>query len=363
MSGDVKTILIVEDEKKWKDSLALLCQKAHKKVYGNAGNIIAVSTLDEARHELKKQRVHFASVDLNLEEDAKGSKDPGGLRLLAEIYKKKLGTVSIVVSGEYNPDFAAISKKYGALTFQQKREHTFPLTYLTAVEAAFLYTEAKELLDKGKYNEARTKWMQAKEVIKPIGEFGGEAGDWTFPVDIEQKYRDNFKHPITHLPTSLLIEEQIKIVKESAEAWTLLYFGIRNINAFKEVYGPIQVNDVLIFLTDIMRETVEAQGTPNDFIGQVSDNDFIIITTPEAAPLICTTITQRFNEESGTFYSFPDRERGTINYKDIDGASQKAGFMKISVGIVSSKDGPFGDIMQITEDAAKNRRENVGCPE
>jgi hypothetical protein len=63
------------------------------------------------------------------------------------------------------------------------------------------------------------------------------------------------------------------------------------------------------------------------------------------------------------FYSFPDRERGHITYKDIDGVVQKSDFMKIAVGVVSSADGPFADIVQITEDAAENRRRGSGCPE
>lgn len=179
---------------------------------------------------------------------------------------------------------------------------------------------------------------------------------------IRRSLREALTHPVTNLPAGKLIEEQLKNVKDSSEPWTLLYFGIRNINAFKEVYGPIQVNEVLIFLADIMRETVEENGTLNDFIGQASDNDFIIITSPKAAPIICRTITQRFNNECQVFYSFADREKGQITYKDIDGVIQKTNFMKIAVGVVPSADGPFADIVQITEDAAENRRRNTGCP-
>ncbi len=178
---------------------------------------------------------------------------------------------------------------------------------------------------------------------------------------IRRSLREALTHPVTNLPAGKLIEEQLKRVKDSAEPWTLLYFGVRNVNAFKEIYGPIQVNEVLIFLADIMREAVEAHGTLNDFIGQASDNDFIIISTDKAAAAICENITKRFNQECTVFYSFPDRERGYITYKDIDGVTQKADFMKIAVGVVLSKNGPFADIVQITEDAAENRRHNTGC--
>jgi CheY-like chemotaxis protein len=179
---------------------------------------------------------------------------------------------------------------------------------------------------------------------------------------IRRSQREALTHPVTNLPAGKLIEEQLKKVKDSTEPWTLLYLGIRNVNAFKEAVGPIHVNEVLIFLADIMREAVEAHGTLNDFIGQASDNDFIIITAPEQASIICRTVTKRFDGESEVFYPFNIRQEGKLIYEDIDGVTHETDFMKIAVGVVSSSNGPFADIVQITEDAAENRRRNTGCP-
>ena len=179
---------------------------------------------------------------------------------------------------------------------------------------------------------------------------------------IRRSQREALTHPVTNLPAGKLIEDQLKKVKDATEPWIFLYFGIRHINAFKEVAGPIHVNEVLVFLADIMREVVEKNGTLDDFIGQASDNDFIVITTPAVAPIVCQTVTQRFNQESDVFYPFPIREAGKVAYEDIDGVTQEAPLMKLAVGVVSSEDGPFADIVQITEDAAENRRRNAGCP-
>jgi len=180
---------------------------------------------------------------------------------------------------------------------------------------------------------------------------------------IRRSQREALTHPVTNLPAGKLIEEQLKQVKDAATPWRLLYFGIRNVSAFKEVVGPIPVNEVLIFLADIMREAVETYGTLNDFIGQASDNDFIIITSPAVAPNICRIVIKRFDEESKVFYPFSIREAGKVTYQDIDGEMKESDFMKLVVGVVSSEDGPFADIVQITEDAADHRRRNHGCPE
>jgi DNA-binding response OmpR family regulator len=179
---------------------------------------------------------------------------------------------------------------------------------------------------------------------------------------IRRTKREALTHPVTNLPAGRLIEEQLKKIKEAPDPWRLLYFGIRNVNAFREVVGPIHVNEVLMFLADVMREAVEQYGTMDDFIGQASDNDFIIITPPGAASEICRGVCDRFDEQSKVFYPFRIREAGKIIYEDIDGISREADFMQLIVGVVSSEDGPFADILQITEDAAENRRHNRGCP-
>lgn len=179
---------------------------------------------------------------------------------------------------------------------------------------------------------------------------------------IRRSKRAALTHPVTNLPASELIEDQLKKIKEATEPWTLLYLGIRNINAFKEVAGPIAVNEILIFLADILRNSVEQHGTLNDFIGQASDNDFIIITAPGKASAICKSIKDRFDVESQAFYPFPVREAGEVTYTDVDGTTHKSDFMKLAVGVVSSTDGHFADIVQITEDAAEDRRHGGGCP-
>ncbi len=178
---------------------------------------------------------------------------------------------------------------------------------------------------------------------------------------IRRSKREALTHPVTNLPAGKLIEEELKKIKDSAAPWRMLYFGIHNVNAFKEVVGPIHVNEALIFLADVMRESVEAHGSMNDFIGQASDNDFIIVTTPEAGGTICREVCSRFDNESKVFYPFRIREAGKIVYEDIDGVTREANFMKLVVGVVASEDGPFADILQITEDAAENRRHGRGC--
>jgi len=193
----------------------------------------------------------------------------------------------------------------------------------------------------------------------------------TKPFDIEElklriegclrrSRRETLTHPLTGLPTGKFIEDELgKILL--AKNWTLLLFGIENFDAFKEIAGPIAINEVQIFLADVIAEAVTDHGTINDFVGQMTDSEFIVLTTSEAAAAICPTITRRFNAESEIFYPFNIRRAGRITYQDIDGATREADFMKLAVGVVTGADGPFADSAQIIKKALEKRR-RAGCP-
>jgi PleD family two-component response regulator len=166
--------------------------------------------------------------------------------------------------------------------------------------------------------------------------------------------------PTTGLPSSKLIEEQLKRLM-GKPAWGFLYIGIEGIEAFKDVYGFIARDDVLRFTGLVLGEVVDELGTPQDFIGHVGGDDFVVITTLEAVDGMKKRLERRFAEEANTFYAFRDREAGFIRFTDRTGKEQRAPLMRLKVGKVTSEDGPFSDIREVTELAAEARRQAQGA--
>jgi diguanylate cyclase (GGDEF)-like protein len=156
--------------------------------------------------------------------------------------------------------------------------------------------------------------------------------------------------PVTGLPSSKLIEEQLRSIMRRHD-WSLLYVGINHINGFNDVYGFVAGDDVLRFAAMLLSEVVDDLGTGDDFIGHTGGDTFIVISTPEAAPRIRNHLVQRFNEEVETFYNFKDREQ---RYIIVDGA--KVPLMTLAVGMIHHDTVPFADIREITEVAAEARR-------
>ncbi len=175
---------------------------------------------------------------------------------------------------------------------------------------------------------------------------------------IRRSERESLTDPRSGLPAGRLIEEQLRRIIREPD-WALLDMRINHFEPFKDVYGFVAGDDIMRFTAMLIGEVVDELGTGNDFIGHAGGDNFIVITTPQAAPNIKQRIKERFATEILTHYNFLDRQQGFMRVPRPDGTIEKAPFMTMAVGIVSPQQHSFSDIREITELAAEARRQDA----
>ena len=163
--------------------------------------------------------------------------------------------------------------------------------------------------------------------------------------------RHNMTDPITGLPSSRLIEDQLRNLMRIKD-WNYLQIGIDHIEPFSDEYGFLARDEVLRFTALLLNEVDDDLGTLDDFIGHATSNTFVLVTMADNIPAIVEELRQRFDEGILSHYSFIDREQGGIMQPD----GNLVPLMKLSIGIVSDKTQRFSDIREITETAAELRR-------
>ena len=174
---------------------------------------------------------------------------------------------------------------------------------------------------------------------------------------IRRAERESLTDPRSGLPAGRLIEEQLRrIIRE--QSWSMIDIRINHFDAFRDVYGFVAGDDVLRFSAMLISEIVDEHGTATDFIGHAGGDNFVIISTEDAAPVIKQHLKERFSEEVLTHYNFIDRQQGYI-VSETSGSPTNVPFMTLSVGIISPNDQPFADIREITELAAEARRKDT----
>jgi CheY-like chemotaxis protein len=163
--------------------------------------------------------------------------------------------------------------------------------------------------------------------------------------------RHNMTDPITGLPSSRLIEDQLRNLMRTSD-WTYLQIGIDHIEPFSDEYGFLARDEVLRFTTLLLNEVDDELGTLDDFIGHATSNTFVLVTMADNVSAVVDDMRHRFDEGILSHYSFIDREHGGIVQPD----GHLVPLMKLSIGIVSDKTQRFSDIREITETAAELRR-------
>jgi len=154
---------------------------------------------------------------------------------------------------------------------------------------------------------------------------------------------ESLTNATTGLPSGRLIEDQLRKLMRR-DGWGIIYVGILGFNEFKDEYGFVAGEEVLRFVAMVMGRAVDSVGTPNDFIGHIGGDDFLIIAAnKEVLPAIAKDLQERFDAEIGTHYDWQARQKGNL--------------MKLAIGVITEEDGPFYDIREITEAASAARRD------
>ncbi|MCH7664164.1 MAG: response regulator [Chloroflexi bacterium] len=175
---------------------------------------------------------------------------------------------------------------------------------------------------------------------------------------ISRAERDSLTDPHSGLPSSRLIEDQLRTIIRT-DSWSFVDLRINNYEVFKDVYGFVAGDEVLRFTAMLINEIVDENGSIEDFIGHAGGDNFILITSEENSPQIQSVLRARFAEEVGSHYNFIDREQGFIEAKNENGEAEKNPLMSLSMGSVSHSQHEFADIRAITELAAEARRADI----
>jgi len=152
-----------------------------------------------------------------------------------------------------------------------------------------------------------------------------------------RRVQQNFLSPLIGLPGGRQIELAIKDKLNSVEPWSMLYLDLDNFKAFNDVYGFLTGNDMIRLVGQICQRMVRQYGNPDDFVGHIGGDDFVVVTTPDCTHILCEHICVRYKEESICFYRPEDLRRGSISGVDRKGRSYQFPLVSLSIGVVNNQ--------------------------
>ncbi len=160
-------------------------------------------------------------------------------------------------------------------------------------------------------------------------------------------------NPLTGLPGSLYIEEKISGRIDEGMRFAVCYTDLDNFKAFNDKYGYARGDNVLRILARILHEAVCMFGGPDDFVGHIGGDDFIIVCQQSMVDLVCSYVVETFDMLIPYQYDDDDRIIGFIEAENRQHEFVRFPMMTVSIGVVTNNKRDLTSFLQISELSAE----------
>lgn len=160
-------------------------------------------------------------------------------------------------------------------------------------------------------------------------------------------------NPLTRLPGNVSIINELSKRLQSKSQFCVCYIDLDKFKAYNDTYGFEHGDNVIRETARILIRASQSVGNPEDFIGHIGGDDFVIIANPDIADKLCQTIIDDFEKTSPSFYSEKDRKAGFIVAHDRKGNEERIPLLSISIGVVSNESRKIEHVAQIGEIGAE----------
>jgi DNA-binding response OmpR family regulator len=133
---------------------------------------------------------------------------------------------------------------------------------------------------------------------------------------LSRAHQSGHRNPVTNLPEGRLLDERLRAML-SSDRWAVLMISMENLHVFREEYGFIAADDVMRASSLMVANTVSHMGAPEDFLGHLSPERLIFITSPDLVSKLEKRAVNRLHQSLDYFYPMRDRESDTGRLKSI----------------------------------------------
>ena len=148
-----------------------------------------------------------------------------------------------------------------------------------------------------------------------------------------RRHFESMLDDVTRLPDTKFSLKTLKRTIIENEKWAGMLVRINEFEAYKEIYGELAADKMLQTYTAIISSALDEQ----DFFGELSQGEFLILTNPLKAEHIASFLVYAFEAIVKKFYSEEDAKCGYITLYGDDNAGKRVNLVSTSIGIISSE--------------------------
>ncbi|MFA5311055.1 MAG: response regulator [Candidatus Omnitrophota bacterium] len=165
--------------------------------------------------------------------------------------------------------------------------------------------------------------------------------------------RDLEANPLTRLPGNVSILKELSNKLETKSLFAVCYLDLDKFKSYNDKYGFEHGDEVIRETARLLISVTKEFGNPDDFVGHIGGDDFVIVTTLDKTDLLCQKVILNFENLVPSFYNEKDRNNGYIFAFDRNGKEQKIPLISISIGVVTNEHRKITHVAQIGEIGAE----------
>ena len=169
--------------------------------------------------------------------------------------------------------------------------------------------------------------------------------------EFEQLHLD--ANPLTLLPGNRAIDRAIDTRINQKIDFSHLYIDLDNFKSYGDRYGYKAGSDVISQVGDLVQAVVNEFGNPDDLVGHIGGDDYVVLTSLDKGELLAQIIISRFDQIVPTLYSPEDRQAQSFVGKDRYGVERKFPLMSISIAVIHSTRYKYPSRLAISQDCAR----------
>lgn len=241
-----------------------------------------------------------------------------------EVHVSTDGTRAVELAESLRPDLIILDVMMpvtdGIQVCRQLRSHTrtrmIPIIFLTARESV----------------EDKIQGLEAGGVDYITKPFNNQELMARIKAHIRLSRETLAGHPVTGLPGALTVEDEVNRRLQRGEIFTAIFGEIDHLHEYREAYGVSRCDRLLLRLSKLFEEEMNALLGREGFLGQPAYDDFVFLCPPEKAEPLCQRLIERFEAEKGDFYLELHRQRGELVYYDYRGNTVTAPLANFVLG-------------------------------
>ena len=160
-------------------------------------------------------------------------------------------------------------------------------------------------------------------------------------------------NPLTKLPGNLAIEKELLVRLNETQRFSFCLIDLDNFKAYNDRYSYARGSDLIKWLSELLVKLKSEYGEPEDFLGHIGGDDFVLICSPDRIQTFCTKIIEEFDKGISEHYDPEDAKKGFIISIDRNDKPAMFGIMTISLAVVNTDRTLVRDPKEVSQKVAE----------